>query len=62
MEVVAMLFTYPTNIHMLRFNTNRPLSGFPSKKGLKTSKIPKLTRKFSILAEFLENVKIGFRV
>jgi hypothetical protein len=47
MEVVAMLFTYPTNIHMLRFKSNRPLSGFPSKKGLKTSKIPKLTRKFS---------------
>ena len=33
MEVVVMLFTYPTNCHMLRFNTNRPLYGLPSKKG-----------------------------
>ena len=37
MEVVAMLFTYPTNCHMLWFNTNRPLYGLPSKKGSKTS-------------------------
>jgi hypothetical protein len=39
MEVVAMLFTYPTNCPMLRFNTNRPLYGLPYKKGSKTSNV-----------------------
>ena len=51
MEVVAMLFTYPTNCHMLRFNSNRPLSGPPS--------IDEEIFLTSILAEFLENVKIS---
>jgi hypothetical protein len=36
----AMLFTYPTNCPILRFNTNRPLYGLPSKKGSKTSNVP----------------------
>jgi hypothetical protein len=51
MEVVAMLFTYPTNCHMLRFNSNRPFSGPPS--------IDEEIFLTSILAEFLENVKLN---
>jgi hypothetical protein len=51
MEVVAMLFTYPTNCHMLRFNSNRPLSGPPL--------IDEEIFLTSIVAEFLENVKIN---
>ena len=49
------------NCHMLRFNTNRPLYGLPSKKGSKTSNVLNKRGDFltSILAEFLENAKIS---
>ena len=61
MEVVVMLFTYPTNCHTLRFNANRPHYGLPSKKGRKRvmSQINEEIFLTSILAEFLGNAKIS---
>jgi hypothetical protein len=48
MEVIDMLVRFPRNYYMLRFDKARPLFAlFSEKKGSKTSKIRKLTRKLT---------------
>ena len=61
MEVIVMLFTYPTNCHTLRFNANRHIVAFLVKKGRKRvmSQINEEIFLTSILAEFLKNAKIS---
>ena len=55
MEVVDILIRFPRNYYMLRFDKARPLYAFFSeRKGSKTSKIRKLTRKLSPCWPFLK--------
>jgi hypothetical protein len=49
MEVVDMLVKFPRNYYMLRFDKARPLyTLFSERKESKTSKIRKLTRKYTL--------------
>ena len=49
MEVVDILVRFPRKYYMLRFDKARPLYAlFSEKKGSKTSKIRKLTRKYTL--------------
>jgi hypothetical protein len=60
-----MLVRFPRNYYMLRFDKARPLYAlFSEKKGSKSSKIRKLTRKFTLppFSTFLKFLKSTMEV